>query len=87
MARIFPDAMKSFGVADPSRPKGESIMKELPLVSVSRREREDTAIPSTVKPTGYLKPKEEAIQLRSRLLQMILNNERSRRTPPPAPKV
>lgn len=62
-------------------------MNDLPLVSVSRREREDVAISSAVKPTGYLKPNEEAIQLRSRLLQMILNNERSRRTPPPAPKV
>ncbi len=62
-------------------------MKYLPLVPVSRREREDAANSPAAKSTGYLKPSEEASKLRSRLLQMILDNERNRRMPPPASKV
>ena len=64
-------------------------MKDLPTQSVSPRksERNETAIAITTKPMGKLNSKEEALQLRSRLLQMILENERSRRMSPPASKV
>ncbi|TWU20809.1 hypothetical protein [Bythopirellula polymerisocia] len=62
-------------------------MNELPLVMLSPRLREDATISSSAKLTGYLKPNEEATQLRKRLLQMILNNEQNRRTPPPASNI
>lgn len=62
-------------------------MNELPLISVSLREREDATISPAAKLSGFLKPNEEALKLRKRLLQMILDNERSRRTTPPASKV
>lgn len=61
-------------------------MKDLPLVSVSCTERDKAVISPAAKPHGYLKSSEEAKLLRGRLLQMILDNERNRRTPPPASK-